>query len=200
MPCRWEWEDHPKTGTAEKLMSRRQLVALALLWTLLASAAFAEVPGPTCNPPPRPCSFDALVRMNWPELEQLYRQSEAGTIPHGLTLGRAIYPSGQTLSGPRAAVSRMVWRGKFFKDDCTMINQWRCCKATRARVYYGPSWLDCKPSIILDYQGMARFVWTDVRDEIREVAPGLYVGAMYHHKSPEKYEVLFVLEAVETQK
>jgi hypothetical protein len=172
-------------------MARGQLVATGLFLSCLATSASAQVPVP--------CSFESLTRLGWPELEQLYRQSEPGVVPRGLARGRAIYSSDQAFSGAKAACSRMVWRGKFFKDNSTMINQWCCCKATPARVCYGPSWLDCKPSIILDYHGMARVIWTDVRDEIREVAPGLYIGAMFRRGAPEKYEVLFVLEAAREQ-
>ena len=42
----------------------------------------------------------------------------------------------------------------------------------------GPSWLDGAPSMILDYRGTSR-IYGNYRDEIREVAPGLYLGLMY---------------------
>ena len=59
----------------------------------------------------------------------------------------------------------------------------------------GPSWLDGKPSLIMDYCGTSH-VWRDVRDEVREVAPGLFVGVMFR-RDPcgPKFEMFFVLEA-----
>ena len=41
----------------------------------------------------------------------------------------------------------------------------------------GPSWLDGKPSIIMDYSATSR-VWADVRDEVREVAGSFVLGAL----------------------
>jgi hypothetical protein len=56
-----------------------------------------------------------------------------------------------------------------------LVNQWLGVRAVRASVGYGPSWLDGGPSIVVDYAATSR-VWRDVRDEVREVAPGLYLG------------------------
>jgi hypothetical protein len=47
----------------------------------------------------------------------------------------------------------------------------------------------------MDYHETSR-VWVDVRDEVREVAPGLYLGRMYRRKpcGPE-FQFFFALEA-----
>ncbi len=144
---------------------------------------------------PAPHSVEGLARMSWGELECLYRQAEAGTIPAGYTRGRAIYCRGRLLSGAQSATSRLLWRGKHF-DPCagTLVNQWRGFRAVRARVGCGTSWLDGRPSIVMDYRGTSRF-WPDVRDEAREVAPGLYLGIMYREKCgrPE-LKTFFALE------
>jgi hypothetical protein len=89
----------------------------------------------------------------------------------------------------------MLWHGKVFcAADCTLINQWCGMKAIRAKVFYGPSWLDGKPSIIMDYSGTSRS-WAEVRDEVREVSPGLYLGVMYLRKCPRpEQKMYFVLE------
>jgi hypothetical protein len=133
--------------------------------------------------------------MSWDELEQLYRQATRGNFPCGYTRGRAIYCPDKKISGSRSAVSRLLWKGKHFCDDGTMINQWLGVRAVRARVYEGESWLDGCPSIIMDYDGMSRVVWSHVRDEVREVAPGLYLGIMYDHRDPCRYRTFFALEA-----
>ena len=76
----------------------------------------------------------------------------------------------------------------------TLVNQWCGFRAIKARVYYGPSWLDGQTSIIMDYQETSK-VWADVRDEVREVAPGLYLGLMYHRKPCEpQFKLYFALE------
>ena len=51
-------------------------------------------------------------------------------------------------------------------------------KAIIARVYKGESWLDHKECIVLDYSETSMIAsW--VRDEIRMVQPGLYLGKVY---------------------
>jgi hypothetical protein len=48
----------------------------------------------------------------------------------------------------------------------------------RATVYRAPSWLDGREAIVLDYSKTS-FVAQKIRDEIREVAPGLYLGLVW---------------------
>jgi hypothetical protein len=139
-------------------------------------------------------SLSCLARMDWLELEQLYRKSPAGTTPVGYLRGRAIYRPCDFLSGTKSAVSRTLWHGKDFHCDGTLVNQWSGIRAIKARVYYGPSWLDGGCSIIMDYSETSH-VWADVRDEIREVCPGVYLGVMYRRHCPEpKRKMLFALE------
>jgi hypothetical protein len=45
-------------------------------------------------------------------------------------------------------------------------------------VYRAPSWFDGQEAIILDYSKTS-FVAQRIRDEIREVAPRLYLGQVY---------------------
>ena len=68
---------------------------------------------------------------------------------------------------------------------------------TTAAVYYGPSWLDGQPSIIMDYAETSKLMFT-LRDEIREVAPGLYLGVMFVRRDggcTHKFRNFFALEA-----
>jgi hypothetical protein len=143
-------------------------------------------------------SLDQLALMSWPQLEALYRQSTAGTIPRGFARGLAIYCPESRLAGVRSRVSRLVWRGKVFDDEGdALVNQWIGVRAIRASVYYGPSWLDGEMSIVMDYSGTSR-VWSDVRDEIREVAPGLYLGRMYRRRAcGPQFKMFFALEDCE---
>lgn len=135
--------------------------------------------------------------MSWGELEQLYRQAAPGAIPTGYARGRAIYCPCAPLTPARSKLSQAMWHGKHFcPADGTLINQW-CLgtQAVRAGVSYGESWLDGKPSIVMDYRGMSPIIWSHVRDEIREIAPGLYLGLMYRCKAgPPRMKMFFVLE------
>ena len=51
----------------------------------------------------------------------------------------------------------------------------------RAKVYKEASWFDGEETIVLDYSKTS-FVARQVRDEIREVAPGLYLGLVFWKK------------------
>lgn len=140
-----------------------------------------------------PCTHD-LERKSWAELEQIYRDAEPGRLPHGFAKGRVVYCPGTFLGGVKSEVAQLVWRGKHFSAaDGMLINQWCGVRAIRAAVSFGPSWLDGKPAIILDYSGTSR-LWADVRDEMREIAPGVYLGAMYLRRCPEpRLKLFFIL-------
>ncbi len=153
----------------------------------------SHAPHPACG-----CavlSLERLAEMSWPELEQLYRHAPPGAICEGYARGKAIYCPDEKLAGVRSKTTGMLWHGKVFRAcDCRIVNQWCGVKAIEARVYYGPSWLDGKPSIIMDYCGTSK-VWADVRDEVREVAPGLFVGLMYRRRCPcPEMKMFFALE------
>ena len=47
-----------------------------------------------------------------------------------------------------------------------------------AKVYRDISWLDGKPTIVIDYAKTSFFA-QKIRDEIREVEPGLYLGKVW---------------------
>ena len=46
-------------------------------------------------------------------------------------------------------------------------------------MYYGPSWLDGKQSIILDYSKDSPAPFSVIRDEIRQIGPTQYLGRVY---------------------
>ena len=50
-----------------------------------------------------------------------------------------------------------------------------------ARVYKGPSWLDGKECIVLDYSDTS-IIAHYVRDEIRLISPNFYLGKVYWAK------------------
>jgi hypothetical protein len=147
--------------------------------------------------PPDRLSLEQLAQMSWPDLECLYRASGPGTIPVGYARGRPIYCPDAPLAAARSKVTRLLWHGKHFSAcDGTLVNQWCGFKAIRARVSYGDSWLDGAAAIVMDYGGTSR-LWADVRDEVREVAPGLYLGAMFLRRDPQpQFKMFFALECL----
>lgn len=179
---------------------RTPVLAVGLLSVWLVhqptAAAPVEPPGGSCCPSPCPVKgMNDLVRMSRPELESLYRQAQAGPVPAGFVRGRAIFKPGSRLTVPASRVTRVLWQGKVFQGDGMMVNRVFGLRAVHARVYPGTSWLDGQPAIILDYCGTSR-LFPNVRDEVREVCPGLYVGLTYLRRDggPE-LAMFFALDA-----
>lgn len=129
-----------------------------------------------------PVDVPPLLSMSRAQLDELYRHSPAGAIPDGAGRGVAIVLPG-TPFGRLAArfIRALVWQGKVFdrergelRNSITGLH----VLAVKARVYLGVSLLDGSESIILDYSRTSLLArW--VRDEIREVSPGVYLGLAY---------------------
>jgi hypothetical protein len=119
------------------------------------------------------------------ELDDLFRSSPAGDIPRGEARGTVIVDPGTELSEIAAKVAHaMVWQGKVFDPDRGELHNKVTpfgIQAIAAQVYKGPSWFDDNESIILDYSKTSLVAhW--IRDEIRQLAPGSYLGIVYWGK------------------
>ncbi len=137
--------------------------------------------------PPRVVTGEGLQHMSAAQLDALYRAANPGALPRGRVHGLPIVAPG-TQMGPRMSqAARVIWQGKVFSDDGTSaVNRFFGTSVIRGNLYQGKSWLDGRPSLILDYQGTS-LVYGRYRDEIREVSPGVYLGVMYtrNDKAPE---------------
>jgi hypothetical protein len=123
-----------------------------------------------------------LLEMSESELDALFRRSDAGPIPGGEARGTVLVESGTELSGPAAKlVHFLAWQGKVFDPDKGELRNEILpfgIKAVRAAVYKDSSWFDQKETIVLDYSKTSLIAhW--IRDEIREVSPGVYLGLVY---------------------
>jgi hypothetical protein len=128
-----------------------------------------------------------LLDMNRAQLDALFADCPAGAIPNGRAQGTAIMVPGTVLNAAMAqAVRLFAWKGKTIDAQRGSLRNRISpfgVHAIAARVYEGPSWFDGKPCIVLDYSKtslVARFI----RDEIRLVAPGFYLGKVYWGKRP----------------
>jgi len=123
-----------------------------------------------------------LLRMSQADLDELFRHSPSGDIPVGDTEGTVIVAPGTDLSGPAARFAKwLAWRGKVFDPRSkTLANKITAfdIHAIKAQVYKATSWFDGQEAIILDYSRKS-VVAHRIRDEIREVAPGLYLGQVF---------------------
>ena len=120
--------------------------------------------------------------MSSDELDELFRQSPAGEIPDGDAEGTVLIVPGTNVSTIKARFLRfLAWRGKVFNraqgDLRNKVGPFGL-KAVRAKVYKQASWFDGQETIVLDYSKTS-FVARKVRDEIREVAPHLYLGLVF---------------------
>ena len=119
------------------------------------------------------------------ELDELFRRSPAGEIPDGEADGTVLVAPGTNLSDPAAKLLHLVaWKGKVFDREKGELRtrSARCFKLIRAKVYKEGSWLDGKEAIILDYSKTS-LVAQWIRDEIREVAPRLYLGLVFWERA-----------------
>ncbi|MGC2110747.1 MAG: hypothetical protein WA655_14600 [Candidatus Korobacteraceae bacterium] len=126
-----------------------------------------------------------LLSMSQQQLNDLFTSSPAGDIPSGEANGTAIIAPGTVFSKEIAEViSLFGWKGKTF-DAATGTLKNRITAfgidAIVARVYKTPSWFDQKECIVLDYSETS-IVAEHIRDEIRQIGPGMYLGIVYWDK------------------
>ena len=127
-----------------------------------------------------------LLTMSQSELDTLFTESPVGSIPDGEAEGTAIVAPGTTFSPTIAQfVSHFAWQGKVFDAKKGVLKNKIlpfALNAIIAKVYKGPSWLDGKECIVLDYSDTSIIAqW--IRDEIREIEPKLYLGKVYWDKT-----------------
>ncbi|MFO0808122.1 MAG: hypothetical protein U0746_05830 [Gemmataceae bacterium] len=139
---------------------------------------------------------ECLIRMSRCQLLDLYHAGTAAAPPVGFVRGYPIFEPGRRLTVMRTHATRLLWQGKEFNcQGDTMVNHVVGAKMVHAAVFPGESWFDGAPTLVFDYQCTSK-LFSGVRDEVREVAPGVFLGLTYLRKSggPE-LAVFFVLDA-----
>lgn len=150
-------------------------------------------PGPnTTSASPR--DAEALLELSAARLDALFQNSAPGEIPAANTRGTILLSPGSPIAKPAARVlGALFWRGKRFRalvsrrqrrpggratDELHNLVGPLGLPAIRAEVYRDASWLDGRPCIVLDYSSSSR-VASWIRDEIREISPGLHLGLVW---------------------
>ncbi|WP_234442310.1 hypothetical protein [Streptomyces sp. NRRL S-1448] len=114
-------------------------------------------------------------------LLELFRESPPGDIPTGPLEGTGIVRwGGGKVARPLARLVRLaVWRGKVFEPGY-VSNRLTTFDilAIVAQVYRGSSRLDARECIVVDYSKIS-LAARGIRDEIREIGPGLYLGVVW---------------------
>lgn len=124
---------------------------------------------------------EQLVRCDSRALDQLFRSAAHTQSPRGRGAGTVLF--GGTLVANRVAalMARPIWRGKIVDADGRALRNLvtpLALPAFRAMVYDEDSWVDGSTCTVLDYSRTSLLV-RKIRDEIREVAPGLYLGVVF---------------------
>jgi hypothetical protein len=124
----------------------------------------------------------SLLAMSQAELDTLFSSVPAGPIPDGEAEGAAIVAPGTTFSPTIAKfISSFAWQGKVFDSKAGVLRNKILpfgLNAIIAKVYKADSWLDGKECIVLDYSDTSLVAhW--IRDEIREISTGVYLGKVY---------------------
>lgn len=133
-----------------------------------------------------PLTPENLLDMSQDELDNLFRASPAGPIPEGEGEGTVLFAPDTTVGDIAAKVAQLaIWKGKVFDPARgQLVNKllpWGAL-AIAAKVFKGISWFDGKEAVILDYSETS-IAAQYIRDEIRLVAPGLYLGVVYWEKT-----------------
>lgn len=138
-------------------------------------------------------TVDELSKMTAEEVDMAFRTGEVAQIPEGEARGTAIFRPGTALQ-PRLGrvVRELFWQGKQFNARTRTLKNLILplgIAAISADVYRQASWFDGEPCIVLDYSKrslLARYI----RDEIRRVAPGMYLGLVYWGRTRIMYFTL----------
>ena len=130
-------------------------------------------------------TVEQLLAMTQEQLDDLFKASPAGDIPNGEADGTAIIAPGTQYSQPIAKIiNHFGWQGKVFDAEKGLLKNRILAfgiEAIVAKVYKDASWLDGKECIVLDYSDTSLIAhW--IRDEIRLIGPGFYLGKVYWGK------------------
>lgn len=123
------------------------------------------------------------------ELDDIYRNATPGEMPDGDTQGTAILAGSLFAKCVAFFAGLYAWQGKVFDVFCpggqagVLVNKITPFSLSFivAKVYRDKSWLDGKDTIVIDYSRTSFFAKV-IRDEIREIETGVYLGKVWWGK------------------
>ena len=149
--------------------------------------AVPGAPGPPPGSPKAAPGSPRLTRPPW-SARPLARSGRCsgraalGPSPTAAAGGLCCWAPADCGPGLAAMVSyALLWRGKVVNARQGRLKNLISAfsvQAIAAAVYQQDSWYDGKPCIVLDYSKTS-FVARMIRDEIREIAPGVYLGLVF---------------------
>lgn len=139
-------------------------------------------------------NLDELQKMNHCQLESLFREGTLSGPLQGKLRGRLLYLTDRRLPKLKVRLANAVWRGKAASADGAFVNRWVGKKERIGSCYViGPSWIDGKPAIIMEYPPKTA-LFENMHDELREIAPGLYLGPVYERFPCPKFRGWIALQ------
>jgi hypothetical protein len=138
-------------------------------------------------------SLNQLQHLSPCDLEQLYARADIGTLPTSCTRGRVLHLADTRLPRLKACAFNLAWKGKCFECDGSFVNRWPGFTALSSHAEPGASWYDGRPTLVMEY-APGTPLFANLHDEIREVAPGLYLGRLYERCPCPRFVGFFALE------
>jgi hypothetical protein len=144
----------------------------------------------TRTPKKTSSTLDQWLSLPRKQLDEIYKDAKPGELPQGDTRGTAILAGGPLPKLFAKVANLLAWQGKVFDlftpdfNSGVVVNKVLPIGLNLivAKIYRGESWMDGKDTIIIDYSGTSLFA-KQIRDEIREVEPGLYLGKVWWGKT-----------------
>jgi hypothetical protein len=141
------------------------------------------------TPPSKVDALDQWIKMSRHQLDAIYKKSQVGEIPQGDTTGTAILAGGPLPKLFANTAKLLAWQGKVFDlfspdfNSGVVVNKVSPLGINLivAKTYRSKSWMDGKDTIVIDYSSTSLFA-RQIRDEIREIEPGLYLGKVWWGK------------------
>jgi hypothetical protein len=172
------------------------LSAFAAALVLACGTGSASDPVAEVEPAPPKPGFTRIAQLQCLSIEELQGIFSAAcgvSTPAGLGKGRVLVMANTKHPRMRTRTSNAIWKGKYFNEDGSFVNQWAGFRAISSHVAEGRSWFDGRPCIVLEYPPGTP-VFGNARDEIRQVGPGLWLGMFYDREPCPKFRGFFALE------
>lgn len=119
---------------------------------------------------------DDLAAFSPAQLDAIFAAGYVTGVPVGPLRGLPLVNPGSPNAAIASRGGRAVWSGKRIDaESLVAVNRFFGLPMIKANVRIEPSLRDGAPAIVLDYSGSS-WLYRNVRDEIREISPGLYLG------------------------
>lgn len=166
----------------------RQLAILAIGLVCGAAVAPGRASAQSC-----PHTLASLKKVSECELTRLFEQAPPGPIPIGYARGEVLLMTDAKLPRLRARLASTAWKGKHFEENGEYVNQWPGFTALRGKAELGVSGYDGKPCLLFEYPPDTP-LFGNTFDEVREIAPGLYLGRLYERCPCPRYRGYIAIE------